>query len=102
MKTTNDKSGFDKSGFEIKNREDSQNSKPYIKTYNKNKGGIIVNGKKGFQRLDDSELNTEFITFTVSKKTKQKLKLLCIESDLSQSNLMRILLKSVLEQKGNE
>jgi hypothetical protein len=67
-----------------------------------NKRGIIVKGKKGFQRKTDDVIMTEFVTFTVSKKTKMKLKLFCVENDISQSELLRLCLDSVLNKTTSE
>jgi len=67
-----------------------------------NKRGIIVKGKKGFQRKTDDVIMTEFVTFTISKQTKMKLKLFCVENDMSQSELLRLCLDSVLNKATNE
>lgn len=95
MKITNNKSGF-----EIKDREDSIKLEPYSKAYNVNgKRGYSIKGKKGFQRKVDSEPMSEMITFTVSKKTKMKLKLFCVENDITQSELLREILTTILENR---
>jgi hypothetical protein len=67
-----------------------------------NKRGIIIPGKKGFQRKTDDVTMTEFVTFTISKQTKMKLKLFCVENDMSQSELLRLCLDSVLNKATNE
>ena len=63
------------------------------------KRGISIKGKKGFQKLSDSESMTDVIAFTVTKQTKMKLKLFCVENDISQSELLRICLNSILEKQ---
>ena len=68
-------------------------------TYNKR--GVIVKGLKGFQPKGEKTM-TEFVTFTISKQTKKKLKLFCFENDLSQSELLRICLDSILNRATNE
>lgn len=59
---------------------------PYSKVYSK---GITTKGLRGFQRLNENEIMTENISFTLTKEQKKLLQEYCLKNDISQSSLLR-------------
>jgi hypothetical protein len=58
--------------------------------YNTNKG------QKGFVRVNENELNNEMLSFAVSKEVKKAFKEYCKKKKVSQSIVLRELLKALL------
>ena len=59
-------------------------------TYNTNKG------QKGFVRVNENELNNEMLSFAVSKDVKKAFKDYCKKKKVSQSIVLRELLRALV------